>query len=50
MAVKRLTVVVVVALAVCVLVVSVAVVLLPGVSWANVLEWLTTTPPCEAPC
>jgi hypothetical protein len=39
-----------VVLAVGVLAVTLAVLLLPGLSWANVLEWVTTTPPCEAPC
>ncbi len=37
-------------LAVCVLAVTLAVLLLPSLSWANVIEWVTTTPPCEAPC
>ncbi len=32
------------------LAVSLAVLLLPSLSWAGVLEWITTTPPCEAPC
>lgn len=32
------------------LAVSLAVLLLPSLSWAGVLEWITTTPPCEGPC
>jgi hypothetical protein len=32
------------------LAVSVAVLLVPSLSWAGVLEWITTTPPCEGPC
>jgi hypothetical protein len=37
-------------LAVGVLAVTLAVLLLPSLSWADVLAWATTTPPCEAPC
>jgi hypothetical protein len=40
-----LTMVVVVLLAV-----TLAVLLVPSLSWAGILEWITTTPPCEAPC
>ncbi len=32
------------------LAVTIAVVLVPSLSWAGVLEWITTTPPCEDPC
>jgi hypothetical protein len=37
-------------LAVCVLALTLAVLVLPSLSWANVLEWMTTTPPCDTPC
>ncbi len=37
-------------LAVGALALTLAVLMLPSLSWANVLEWVTTTPPCEAPC
>ncbi len=37
-------------LVVCVVAGTLAVLLLPSLSWANVLEWVTTTPPCEGPC
>jgi hypothetical protein len=33
-----------------VLAVTLAVLLVPGLSWAAVLQWLTVTPPCEGPC
>jgi hypothetical protein len=47
---ERLVVNVLVAFALCVLAVTLAVLLVPGLSWAAVLEWLTTTPPCGGPC
>jgi hypothetical protein len=47
---KRVTLGVLAVLAVGALAVTLAVLLLPGLSWANVLEWVTTTPLCEAPC
>ena len=47
---KRVAVIVLAALAVCVLAVTLAVVLVPSLSWADVLAWVTTTPPCEGPC
>ena len=47
---KRVALGVLAALAVFGLAVTLAVLLLPSLSWANVLEWLTTTPPCEGPC
>jgi len=50
MAMKRVAVIVVAALAVCVLAVTLAVILVPSLEWADVLGWLTTTPPCEGPC
>ena len=50
MSLRRGLGVVLVAVGVCVLVLILAVLLLPSLSWAGVLEWLTTTPPCEAPC
>jgi hypothetical protein len=37
-------------LAVGVLALTLAVLLLPSLSWAGVLDWVTTTPPCEGPC
>jgi hypothetical protein len=43
---KRSAVIVLAAFALCVLAVTLAVLLVPGLSWAAVLEWLTTTPPC----
>jgi hypothetical protein len=49
-AMRRVALIVIAALAVCVLAVTLAVLLLPGLAWADVLEWMTTTPPCEAPC
>jgi hypothetical protein len=50
MPMKRVAVVVLAAIAVCVLAVTLAVLLVPGLSWAAVLQWLTVTPPCEGPC
>jgi hypothetical protein len=47
---KRLAVLVLAAFALCLLAVTVAVLLVPSLSWAGVLEWVTTTPPCEKPC
>jgi hypothetical protein len=47
---KTMTVIVVAALGVCVLAVTLAVLLVPSLAWADVLGWLTTTPPCEGPC
>jgi hypothetical protein len=49
-AMKTMTVIVLAAFAVCVLAVILAVLLVPSLAWADVLGWLTTTPPCEAPC
>jgi hypothetical protein len=46
---KGLAVNVVAAFAVCALAVSLVVLLLPSVSWAAALEWLTTTLPCGGP-
>jgi hypothetical protein len=47
---KSWAMIVLAALAVCVLAVSLAVLLVPGLSWADTFGWLTTTPPCEGPC
>ncbi len=47
---KRVAVIVLAALAVGVLAVTLAVFLVPSLSWADVLAWVTTTPPCEGPC
>jgi hypothetical protein len=47
---KRVAVIVLAALAVCVLAVILAVLLVPSLSWADVLTWVTATPPCEGPC
>ena len=49
-AMKTMTVIVLAALGVCVLAVTLAVLLVPSLAWADVLGWLTTTPPCEGPC
>ena len=49
-AMKRVAVVVLAAIAVSVLAVTLAVILVPGLAWADVLGWVTTTPPCEGPC
>jgi hypothetical protein len=46
----RLAMVVLVALAVCVLAVFVVHLLAPGLSWADTLEWLKTSPVCEEHC
>jgi hypothetical protein len=43
---ERLAANVLVAFALCALAVTLAVLLVPSVSLAAVLEWLTTTPPC----
>jgi hypothetical protein len=45
---NRVAVIVLVALLV--LAVTLAVLLVPSLAWADVLGWLTTTPPCEGPC
>ncbi len=50
MAMKELAVNVLLAFAVCVLVVTLALLLLPSVSGAAVLEWLTTQPPSPCAC
>jgi hypothetical protein len=47
---KRVAVIVLAAFALCVLAVTLGVLLVPGLSWAAVFEWITTTPSCEAPC
>ena len=47
---KRPVVLLAVAILVALLAMTIAVVLVPSLSWAGVLEWITTTPPCEAPC
>lgn len=47
---NRVAVIVLAASAVFVLAVILAVLLVAGPSGATVLEWLTTTPPCEGPC
>ena len=49
-AMNTAAVIVVAAFAVCVLAVTLAVLLVPSLAWADVLGWLTTTPPCEGPC
>jgi hypothetical protein len=46
---KGLAVNVVAAFALCVLAVSLAVFLVPSVAWADLLEYLTTQPPCKGP-
>jgi len=46
MAIKRLAVIVLLAL----LAVTVALLLVPGLSWAAVYEWLTTGTPGSSPC
>jgi hypothetical protein len=43
-------VIVIAAFALFVLAVILGVLLVPSLSGATILEWLTTTPPCEAPC
>jgi hypothetical protein len=47
---KRVAVIVLAAFALCVLAVTLAVLLLPGLSWAAVFEYLTTQKPCNGPC
>jgi uncharacterized BrkB/YihY/UPF0761 family membrane protein len=32
------------------LAVTLAVLLVPSLSWASALEWITPPPPCEGPC
>jgi hypothetical protein len=49
-AMKRVAVVVLAAIAVCVLALTLAVLLVPSLAGADVLGWVTTTPPCEGPC
>jgi hypothetical protein len=49
-AMNTVAVIVVAAFAVCVLAVILAVLLVPSLAWADVLGWVTTTPPCEGPC
>ncbi len=44
---KILTVNVLLAFGVCVVTVTLALLLTPGVSSADIAEWMTTTPPCE---
>ena len=46
---KGLAVNVVAAFALCVLAVSLAVFLVPSIAWADLLEYLTTQPPCKGP-
>jgi hypothetical protein len=43
-------VIVLAALAVCVLAVFLVLLLVPSLSWADVYEWLTTSPVCEEHC
>ena len=49
-AMNRVALIVIAALAVCVVAVTLAVLLVPGLAWADVLGWMTTPPPCEGPC
>jgi hypothetical protein len=49
-AMNTVAVIVLAALVVCVLAVTLAVLLVPSLAWADVLGWVTTTPPCEGPC
>jgi hypothetical protein len=49
-AMNTVAVIVVAAFAVCVLAVILAELLVPSLAWADVLGWVTTTPPCEGPC
>ena len=44
---KALAVNVVVAFALCAMAVTLAVLLVPSIAWADVLEYLTTQPPCK---
>ena len=46
---KALAVNALVAFALCAMAVTVAVFLVPSVAWADVLEYLTTQPPCKGP-
>jgi hypothetical protein len=46
---KGLAVNVIAAFALCAMAVTVAVFLVPSVAWADVLEYLTTQPPCKGP-
>jgi hypothetical protein len=46
---NTVAVIVLAASAVCVLAVTLAVLLVPSLAWADVLGWMTTPPPCEAP-
>jgi len=50
LSIKSWALIVLAALALCVLAVTLAVLLVPGLSWAETFSWLTTTPPCEVPC
>jgi hypothetical protein len=50
MAMKELAVNVLLAFAVCVLVVTLTLLLVPSVSGAAVLEWITTQPPSPCAC
>jgi hypothetical protein len=47
---NTVAVIVLAAFAVCVLALTLAVLLVPSLAWADVLGWVTTTPPCEGPC
>ena len=49
-AMNTVAVIVIAAFTVCVLAVILAVLLVPSLAWADVVGWLTTTPPCEGPC
>ena len=46
---KALAVNVVVAFALCAMAVTLAVLLVPSIAWADVLEYMTTQPPCKGP-
>jgi hypothetical protein len=46
---KALAVNVLVAFALCAMAVSLAVLLVPSIAWADVLEYLTTQLPCKGP-
>ena len=50
MAITRLAVIVVVALVLALLAVTLAMLLVPGLSWAAVYEWMTTTGPSPCGC
>ena len=43
---KRSAVMILAAFALCVLAVILAVLMVPGLSWAAAYEWITTPPPC----